>query len=97
MQKPLFKKNEDPSISNLQYQNRLIQETKTPKELVQQELTVNKIYQQEIQKRICILKESIKNLPRHHPNITFLMAQLEMDRIELDELKIREKELQKIV
>ena len=95
MQKPLFRKNEDPSIADLQYQNQIIEETKSPKDLVQKELTINKLYQQEIQKRIHILKESIKNLPQHDPNITFLMTQLEMDRIELDELKIREKNLQK--
>lgn len=95
MQKPLFKRNEDPSIASLQYQNQFIEEAKTPKDLVQKELTVNKLYQQEIQKRIHILKESIQKLPHHDPNISFFMTQLEMDRIELDELKIREKELQK--
>lgn len=67
-----------------------IQETKNSKALFQKELDVNQAEQNLLVKRIDLMKSSINELSADDPQYSMLIAQLQMDRLELDELKRRE-------
>ena len=97
MQNPLYKKSEDPSFNDTKTQNQFVKDTESSKDLIIKEITVNKYNQGLLEKRILIMKESINNIPSSDPQYSMMAAQIQMDNIELDELKIREKKLSEII
>lgn len=93
MQRPLFKKPETPNFSNPLTQSAFVQQAETAKEILFKELTVNQQEQNLLQKRIHMMNEFINELPASDPQYSMLVIQVQMDRIELDELKVRESML----
>lgn len=89
MQEPLFKKH------NTSNQESLVESTKSSKELFQKELNVNKAEQILLSKRIVLSKELAKDLPSSDPRQSELILAIQMDQVELDELKMRESILSK--
>ena len=67
------------------------------KELLQEELDTNVQEQVIVNKRIQLLKEFMKNIPITDPQYSILNTQLEMDRIELDELKNQQDSIKSII
>jgi hypothetical protein len=61
--------------------------------LLKQELDVNLQQQAIVNKKLNLIKEVLKNLPNTTPEYAILLTQLEMEQIDLDELKYREEEL----
>ncbi|MBN2479816.1 MAG: hypothetical protein JXA94_06275 [Parachlamydiales bacterium] len=77
----------DNNFNNLNV-NRL-DSTSKRHDLLIQELDINTQEQVLVNKRIFLLKEVMKEIPKTDPQYALLFTQLEMDRIELDELKNR--------
>ena len=67
------------------------------KELLQEELDTNVQEQVIVNKRIQLLKEFMKNIPITDPQYSILNTQLEMDRIDLDELKNQQDSIKSII
>lgn len=65
--------------------------------LMQQELDVNLEQQVLVNQRINLIKDSFKEIPNTDPEYSILFTQLEMDQVELDELKNREIELENLI
>ncbi len=86
----LPKKESAPDFSNPAVQLAFIQDTHTSKSLLQKELDVNQAEQVLLQKRMLMMKEFINDLPASDPQYSMLIAQVQMDQIEMDELKNRE-------
>jgi hypothetical protein len=57
--------------------------------LLRKELTVNHAEQVLLQKRVQLMREFINDLPSTDPQYSMIAGAIEMDRIELDELKVR--------
>jgi len=57
--------------------------------LLKEELEVNLQEQILVNKRITTIKDSFKEIPNTDPEYALLLTQLEMDKIELDELFYR--------
>lgn len=62
-------------------------------DLLKQELDVNLQEQVLVNKRIELIKDSFKTIMSTEPEYAIFLTQLEMDQIQLDELKAREFEL----
>ncbi len=87
---PFIKKESDPNYSNPAIQQSYVQDTHTSKTLMQKELDVNQTEQVLLQKRVQMMNEFINDLPASDPQYSMMRAQLQMDQIEMDELKTRE-------
>jgi len=61
--------------------------------ILQEELDVNLQEQILVKKRMRVIKDSFKEIPNTDPEYALLFTQLEMDQIELDELKYREGQI----
>jgi hypothetical protein len=59
--------------------------------LFKQELDIIQQEQIYVKKRIDLLKETLKEIPSTLPDYAILIAQLEMDQIQLDELQNKEE------
>jgi hypothetical protein len=90
MEQPLFKKPETPDFGNPETQKAYVEEAHSKLELVRKELDVNRVEQNLLQTRIRMMKDFINDLPSSDPQYSMLVAQVQMDLIEFDELKIRE-------
>lgn len=90
MQKPIYKKPETPNFENLSSQRVFIEETRSNRDLMQKELNVNQEEQLLLEKRLQMMKEFINDLPSSDPQYSMLISQIQMDQIELNELKTRE-------
>ncbi|MBI5272524.1 MAG: hypothetical protein HY861_00895 [Chlamydiia bacterium] len=64
-------------------------------DLISKELEVNREEQILLTKRIRMMTESINDISSDDPQYSTLAAQIQMDKIEIDELKIRELSLLK--
>ena len=62
-------------------------------DLLKQEIDVNMQEQVLVNKRITLIKDTFKIMPNTDPEYAILLTQLEMDQIQLDELKFRENAL----
>lgn len=71
-----------PDVQQERFQN--------SKELMQRELDVNRAEQILLEKRIQLMHSFINDLPSSDPQYSTLLAQVSMDQIEIDELKVRE-------
>ena len=85
-----FQKKEIPDFSKPETQIAFVQSTHDSKDLLQKELDVNRAEQILLNKRIQIMKSLINELPAFDPQYSMLTAQVQMDQIEVDELKVRE-------
>ncbi len=85
-----FQKKEPPDFSNPERQRAFVQETHDSKALMQKELDVNQAERVLLEKRIRLMQSFINDLPSSDPQYSMLAAQVKMDKLELDELKIRE-------
>jgi len=85
-----FKKETTPNFNNPAIQQAYVQDVHTSKTLMQKELDVNQTEQVLLQKRVQMMKEFINDLPASDPQYSMMVAQLQMDQIEMDELKTRE-------
>jgi hypothetical protein len=91
MQNPLYKKPTDPTFQNVNEQNRFTKETQSILDLLIKEMTVNRENQNLLAKRILIMTEELNNIPASDPQYSMMAIQIQMDKIELDELKTREQ------
>jgi len=89
MDRELFKKPETPDFSNPAIQRAFIEEAHSGSDLIRKELEVNKAEQVLLDKRIQMMQSFLADLPSSDPHYSMLLVQIQMDRIELDELKIR--------
>ncbi len=91
MQNPLYKKPEDADFKSPLSQKKFAEETSSDQNLMQKEVDVNRTNQTLLEKRILLMKETMNSIPSSHPQYSTMAAQIQMDKIELDELKIREQ------
>ncbi len=87
---PFPKKESAPDFSNPDIQKAFVQDTQDGKSLLQKELTVNQAEQTLLTQRLQLMKSFLNDLPSSDPQYSLLLTQIQMDQIELDELKVRE-------
>ncbi len=85
-----FPKKEAPDFSKIDVQQSFVQQTHDSKELMQKELDVNQEEQILLDKRIRMMKTFLNDLPSSDPQYSMLAVQIQMDQVEMDELKVRE-------
>ncbi len=90
MQKNLYKKQEILNYELQKTQQAFVSDTASSKELIQKEITVNQEEQRLLEKRIRMMKEFLNEVPTSDPQYSMLLSQIQMDQIEMDELKTRE-------
>lgn len=83
------KKDVAPDFSNPAVQQAFVQDAGDSKALQQKELSVNQAEQVLLVQRIELMKTFINDLPSSDPQYSMLAIQVQMDQIELDELKTR--------
>jgi hypothetical protein len=71
------------------FEESFVHDVKDAKSLLQKELTVNHSEQILLQKRMQLMREFINDLPSSDPQYSMIATAIEMDQIELDELKCR--------
>lgn len=84
------KKENNPNFSDPAIQQAYVQDIKTSKELMQKELEVNRGEQNILTKRIALMKSFVNDIPSSDPHYSMMITQINMDQIEIDELKFRE-------
>lgn len=89
MQPFLPKKENPPNFANPAAQQAYVQETPNSKVLLQKELDVNKTEQVLLGKRVLMMKEFLNDLPASDPQYSMVAVQIQMDQLEIDELKTR--------
>ena len=87
---PFEKKETAPNFSNPAVRQAFVSDTTSKKQLFQKELDVNQAEQVLLLQRIRMMKEFINEIPASDPQYSMLAGQVQMDQIELDELKLRE-------
>lgn len=90
MQPFLPKKESAPDFSNPAIQQEFVYDISDSKSLLQKELNINQAEQNLLQQRISMMKSFINDLPASDPQYSILLTQVQMDQIEMDELKTRE-------
>ncbi|MDE3047262.1 MAG: hypothetical protein KGI83_02810 [Verrucomicrobiota bacterium] len=88
-----FHKKETPDFSKADVQQSFVQQTHDSKELMQKEFDVNIEEQNLLGQRIRTMQSFLNDLPSSDPQYSMLAIQIQMDQIELDELKRREASL----
>lgn len=78
-----------PDFSKPEVRQAFVQNTQDGKSLLQKELNTNQEEQILLQQRIELMKTFINDIPSSDPEYSMLIAQVQMDQIELDELKTR--------
>lgn len=86
---PFPKKENAPDLSEGAVRKAYVHETQDSKDLFQKELDVNQAEQNLLRKRIEMMNKFINDLPASDPQYNMMRRQVEMDQIEIDELKIR--------
>ncbi len=84
-----FQKEPTPNFSNETFQKAFVHDAKSANSLIQKELSVNQAEQNLLEQRIRMMKEFINDLPSSDPQYSMMLTSIQMDQIELDELKIR--------
>ncbi len=81
----------DPSnLSSPEAKQAFVQNNESSKALIQKELDVNRAEQVLLNRRIELMKSFINDLPSSDPQYSMLASQVQMDQLEIDELKVRE-------
>ena len=89
MPRYLFRRPETPDLSNPAIQKLFVEEVSSGYDLVEKELAVNLSSQNLLEKRIRMMQSFVNDLPSSDPQYSMLLIQIQMDRVELDELKLR--------
>ena len=82
-----------PGKNNKPYTQTFVQNTHDAKTLLQKELIVNHSEQTLLQKRIQLMRDFVGDLPSSDPQYNMILLAIQMDQVELHELKIRESSL----
>jgi len=85
-----FPSKDNANLSNPAAAQAFVQEARDAHTLMQKELHVNQAEQTLLGKRISMMKEFMNDLPASDPQYSMLITAIQMDQIELDELKARE-------
>lgn len=86
---PFPQKENAPDFSKPEVQQAFVQNTEDGRALLQKELSVNQAEQNLLVKRVQLMKGFVNDLPSSDPQYSMLLTQIQMDQIELDELRIR--------
>lgn len=86
---PFPKKKNTPDLSDEAARKAYVHETQDSKDLFQKELDVNRAEQNLLGKRIKMMNKFINDLPSSDPQYSMMRIQVEMDQVEVDELRIR--------
>ncbi len=89
MDSPL-KKETTPDFINAKAQQAFVQDAQNGADLLHKEILVNLAEQNLLVERIRLMKEFVNDLPSSDPQYSMILTQVQMDQIELDELKRRE-------
>jgi len=92
---PFGNKSETKNFSDPAARNAFVQGTPDGQTLLQNELTVNRSEQLLLQERIRLMQGFVNDLPASDPQYSMLRIAVQMDLVELDELRARELLLQK--
>ncbi len=87
---PFPKKENAPDFSKPDVRQSFVQDAHDSKALMQKELSVNQAEQVLLNQRLQMMKGFTNELPSSDPQYSMLLAQIQMDQVELDELKTRE-------
>jgi hypothetical protein len=87
---PFPKKENAPDFSKPEIQQAFVQSAQDSKSLMQKELDVNREEQVLLKQRISLMKTFVNDIPSSDPQYSMLLLQVQMDQIEMDELKNRE-------
>jgi hypothetical protein len=87
---PFQKKENAPDFSKAEVRQAFVQDTSDSKALMQKELDVNQAEQVLLKQRIAIMKSFVNDIPSSDPQYSMMLLQVQMDQIEMDELKNRE-------
>jgi hypothetical protein len=87
---PFQKKENTPDFSKSEAQQAYVQDAKDAKALMQKELDINQAEQVLLKQRISLMKTFVNDIPSSDPQYSMLLLQVQMDQIEMDELKNRE-------
>lgn len=85
-----FKNESSPDFSVPQNQQAFVQDAHDALSLLKKEITVNQAEQNLLGQRIRLMKEFVGDLPASDPQYSMILTQIQMDEIEVDELKRRE-------
>ena len=88
-----IKTESSPDFSKPQNQQAFVQDAQDAVSLLQKEITVNQAEQNLLDQRIRLMKEFVKDLPASDPQYSMILTQIQMDQIEVDELKRRERSI----
>jgi hypothetical protein len=86
---PLPRKENAPNFADPLIRQAYAQDTHSSKELMQKELDVNQAEQILLKKRIELMKSFVNDLPASDPQYSMMLIQVQMDLVEMDELKTR--------
>jgi len=90
---PLFKKASSRDLSNPLNQQAYLLETHNASDLLHKEIDINCAEQELLKQRIQLMKNFANDLPDFDSEYSMLRAQIQMDQVELDEIKRREDAL----
>jgi hypothetical protein len=91
MPRYLFRRPETLDLSNPAIQKLFVEEVRSGFDLIEKELAVNLSSQNLLGKRIAMMQSFVNDLPSSDPQYSMLLIQIQMDRVELDELKLRNR------
>lgn len=86
---PFPKKENAPDLTDGAGRKAYVHETQDSRDLLQKELDVNRAEQNLLNKRIEMMNKFINDLPSSDPQYSMMRRQVEMDQVEIDELKVR--------
>lgn len=81
------------NLPNKPFAQEFVQNTRDANALLQKELIVNQTEQNLLQQRIQMMREFVGDLPASDPQYNMILLAIQMDQIELNELKVRETSL----
>ncbi len=85
-----IKTDETSDYTKPQNQLAFVQDARNAGALLKKEIIVNQAEQNLLNQRIRLMKEFVKELPASDPQYSMILTQIQMDQIEVDELKRRE-------
>ncbi len=87
---PFNKKSDISNFSDPAARNAFVQATPDARTLLQNELVVNRSEQLLLRERIRLMTDFVNDLPASDPQYSMLLIGIQMDLVEIDELKARE-------
>ena len=90
-----FKKESAPDFSQPKTQQAFVNQIVGQSDLLSKELDVNQAERALLKQRIDMMKSFLNELPSSDPQYGMLLTQIQMDQIEIDELRNRAESLSK--